>query len=60
MQVTEAVRTRHAINRYDSRHQVPEDYSIAFMIAIGKGAKDAWPRPGQLKLNEIMVTGRLS
>ena len=34
---------------------LPEDHSIAFMIAIGKGTKDAWPRPGQLALDEVMV-----
>ena len=37
---------------------LPEDHSIAFMIAIGKGIKDAWPRPGQLDLNEVMVSNR--
>lgn len=34
---------------------LPEDHSIAFMIAIGKGTKDSWPRPGQLDLDEVMV-----
>ena len=34
---------------------LPEDHSIAFMIAIGKGTKDSWPRPGQLGLDEVMV-----
>ena len=34
---------------------LPEDHSIAFMIAIGKGTKDAWPRPGQLELDEVLV-----
>jgi hypothetical protein len=28
------------------------------MIAIGKGTKDAWPKPGQLDLEEVMVSNR--
>ena len=34
---------------------LPEDHGIAFMIAIGKGTKDAWPKPGQLELDEVML-----
>ena len=37
---------------------LPEDHDIAFMVAIGKGIKDAWPRPGQLTLDEVMVENR--
>ena len=37
---------------------LPQDHAIAFMIAIGKGTKDAWPRPGQLGLEEVMVSNR--
>ncbi|HEX5635912.1 MAG TPA: nitroreductase family protein [Gammaproteobacteria bacterium] len=37
---------------------LPEDHGISFMIAIGKGTKESWPRPGQLALNEVMVTNR--
>ena len=35
--------------------ELPEDCEIAFMIAIGKATKQAWPRPGQLPLDEVMV-----
>jgi nitroreductase len=35
-----------------------DDHSIAFMIAIGKGTKDPWPKPGQLELDEVMVSNR--
>lgn len=35
--------------------KLPESHDIAFMIAIGKGIKEAWPRPGQLPLDEVMV-----
>jgi len=37
---------------------LPEDHSIAFMIAIGKGIKDPWPRPGQLLIGEVLVSNR--
>jgi nitroreductase len=37
---------------------LPDDHTIAFMIAIGKGIKDSWPRPGQLDLDEVMVSNR--
>lgn len=39
---------------------LPASHAIAFMIAIGKGTKEAWPKPGQLPLNEVMVTDRFS
>jgi len=34
---------------------LPEHYRIAFMIAIGKGIKEPWPRPGQLPLDDILT-----
>lgn len=34
---------------------LPEDHVIGPMVAIGKGTKDAWPKPGQLPLSEIVV-----
>lgn len=37
---------------------LPADHEIAFMIAIGKGTKEAWPKPGQLDLEEVMVSNR--
>jgi len=37
---------------------LPEDHTIAFVIAIGKGTKDALPKPGQLSLDEVMVNNR--
>ncbi len=36
---------------------LPEDHVIAMFIAIGKGTKDAWPRPGQLSLDEVVISG---
>ena len=37
---------------------LPEDHTIAYMIAIGKGTKEAWPKPGQLPLDEVVVNNR--
>jgi len=37
---------------------LPEDHEIAFMLVIGKGVKEPWPRPGQLRLDEVLVENR--
>ena len=37
---------------------LPEDHGIAFMIAIGKGTKAPWPKPGQLPLDEVLIENR--
>ena len=37
---------------------LPKDHTIAFMIAIGKGTRESWPKPGQLPLDEVMVSNR--
>jgi nitroreductase len=34
---------------------LPEDHVMGAMVAIGKGTKDAWPKPGQLPLEEVVV-----
>ena len=34
---------------------LPEDHVIGPMVAIGKGTKDSWPKPGQLTLDEVIV-----
>ncbi len=33
---------------------LPDDYVIGPMVAIGKGTKDPWPKPGQLPLEELV------
>jgi nitroreductase len=38
--------------------QLPPDHVIAFMIAIGKGVREAWPRGGQLPLSDVLVADR--
>ncbi len=34
---------------------LPENYVISMFVAIGKGIKEAWPRGGQLPLEEIII-----
>ena len=34
--------------------KLPEDHVMGPMVAIGKGIKDTWPKPGQLPLEEIV------
>jgi nitroreductase len=34
---------------------LPPDYVISFMIAIGKSTKEAWPRPGQLSYDQVVL-----
>jgi len=35
--------------------QLPDDHVIAMFVAIGKGTKEPWPRPGQLSLDEVVI-----
>jgi nitroreductase len=35
--------------------QLPSDHVMGPMVAIGKGTKEAWPKPGQLPLEELLV-----
>ncbi|MEM9166650.1 MAG: nitroreductase family protein [Planctomycetota bacterium] len=37
---------------------LPGDHAMGPMVAIGKGTKDAWPKPGQLGLDEVVITDR--
>ena len=34
---------------------LPNDHVMGPMVAIGKGTKAPWPKPGQLPLNEVVV-----
>jgi nitroreductase len=38
--------------------RLPEDHVIGFMITVGKAIEPAWPKPGQLELNEVVVWDR--
>lgn len=34
--------------------KLPDDHVMGPMVAIGKGTKDPWPKPGQLSLEEVV------
>ena len=34
---------------------LPDNHVIAMFVAIGKGIKKIWPRPGQLTLDEVVI-----
>ena len=35
--------------------QLPDDHVVAMFVAVGKGTKEPWPRPGQLGLDEVVI-----
>ncbi len=37
---------------------LPKDHVIGFLIAVGEATKPAWPKPGQLPLEEVVVHDR--
>ena len=37
---------------------LPDDYVMGPMVAIGKKVKDAWTKPGQLPLSELVVDNK--
>lgn len=39
---------------------LPEHHVISFMIAVGKGTKPAWPKPGQLAYEQVVLENRFS
>ena len=39
---------------------LPSDHVIGFMIAVGKATKPAWPKPGQLSLDEVVIQDRFA
>ena len=34
---------------------LPDDHLMGPMVAIGKGTKSSWPKPGQLPLSELVI-----
>jgi len=40
--------------------QLPDDHVIAMFVAIGKGTKEPWARPGQLDLNDVVIKNSFS
>jgi nitroreductase len=39
---------------------LPADHVIGPMVAIGKGTRAPWPKPGQLTIGEVVVTDRFA
>ncbi|MCB1086165.1 MAG: nitroreductase family protein [Verrucomicrobiae bacterium] len=39
---------------------LPEDHVISFMIAVGKGTQEPWPKPGQLPYEEVVIENRFA
>lgn len=39
---------------------LPDDHVMGPMVAIGKGIKDPWPKPGQLSLDEVLIENHFS
>jgi nitroreductase len=37
---------------------LPEDHCIAMFVAVGKGTKEAWPKPGQLPASDVVIHDR--
>ncbi len=37
---------------------LPADHVVAMFVAIGKSTKEAWPRPGQLPMSEVVIKNR--
>lgn len=40
--------------------KLPQDHVMGPMVAIGKGTKDPWPKPGQLSLDEVVFENAFS
>jgi len=39
---------------------LPEDHTIGFVIVVGKRLSDPFPKPGQLPLDEVVVTDKFA
>ena len=37
---------------------LPEDHVIAMLVVVGKATKEAWPRGGQLPMEEVVIADR--
>lgn len=37
---------------------LPNDHTMGPMVAIGRGTTEPWPKPGQLPLDEVVITDR--
>ena len=39
---------------------LPGDHCIGPLVAIGKGVKEPWPKPGQLSLDEVVIHNKFA
>lgn len=39
---------------------LPEDHVVTMFVAVGKGTKEAWPKPGQLPLEDVVIENKFS
>lgn len=37
---------------------LPDDHVVAMFVVIGKGTKPAWPKPGQLPMDEVVIQNK--
>lgn len=37
---------------------LPDDHLLGMLLVVGKAAKPAWPKPGQLALDDVLVMNR--
>lgn len=37
---------------------LPKDHIVGMLLVVGKSIKDAWPKPGQLPLNEVVIKNK--
>jgi len=38
--------------------QLPADHAVGMIVVVGKGTKPAWPKPGQLPLEDVLIHDR--
>ena len=55
---------KNSVNLFPQRYKtaelinLPDDHVMGAMVAVGKGTKDPWPKPGQLPLDEVVIENR--
>jgi len=57
-QASDLIAAAHLLKEMGEIIGLPDGHEIAFMLVIGKGIKEPWPRPGQLELDEVLVEDR--
>jgi len=48
------------IDEVEKLINLPEDHVMGPMVAIGKGTKEPWPKPGQIPLKDLVVENGFS